>query len=54
MGCEEGVQPGTVLTVAVPSAREELPSPSVNHNDSLAQAREVLLPRPNVVNAPEA
>lgn len=54
MGCEEGVQPGTVLTVAVPSAREELPSPSVNHNDSLVQAREVLLPRPNVVNAPEA
>lgn len=56
---QEGVQPGTVLTVAVPSADAPAPvapvAPAmpVNSSDGLAQAREALLPAP-VVNAAEA
>mmetsp|Transcript_61383 Transcript_61383/g.97316 ORF Transcript_61383/g.97316 Transcript_61383/m.97316 type:complete len:296 (+) Transcript_61383:73-960(+) len=53
---QEGVQPGTVLTVAVPSAdapAPPAPAMPVNSSDGLAQAREALLPAP-VVNAAEA
>ncbi|CAJ1357797.1 unnamed protein product [Effrenium voratum] len=56
---QETVQPGAVLTVSVP-APEVVAAPAVSAvpaapvaSDSLAQAREVLLPQP-VVNADEA
>eukprot|EP00913_Durusdinium_trenchii_P023736 g22294.t1 len=52
----EGVQPGTVLTVAVPSMPERVAAApaAFSTDDHLAQAREALLPRPTVVNAVEA
>eukprot|EP00438_Fugacium_kawagutii_P028347 Skav219242 [mRNA] locus=scaffold1242:180095:195605:- [translate_table: standard] len=60
---QEGVQPGTVLTVAVPSpdpsapvapaAAPRAPAAPVNSSDGLAPAREALLPAP-LVNAAEA
>lgn len=53
---QEGVQPGTVLTVAVPSMPERVAAApaAFSTDDHLAQAREALLPRPTVVNAVEA